>query len=1118
MKNVIGIDLGTTNCCVAIVENGRPRVIEDEKGYNILPSYIAMKGSNKFVVGHGAKAQAVSNPQNTLRTVKRLIGRKFNSPEVEEARRRVGFDLVEGTNQDAMIQVGDITLSPVDASSILLKCIKGIAEKYLGREVTEAVICCPAYFTNAQRKATIEAGQKAGLKVLRLLNEPTAAALAYGYRKDMNKKLLIYDLGGGTFDVSVLEVGSNVYEVLATNGDSYLGGEDFDNRVVDYLAANFKTTHRVDLRQDRMALQRLKDAAERAKCELSFVDKTQIMIPHAHGTTNLQADLTRETLEKLVDDLVQRTLAVVNKTLEEANLKVTDIDDVILVGGQTRMPRIQELVKSHFSRLPSKAVHPDEAVAIGAAVQAASLTEDKGDILLLDVTPFALGIDSAGDVFTRIVPKNATIPVSEMRTFTTVMDNQEKVKIVVRQGESKKASENTFLGEFVLTGIRRAPKMEPKIDVTFRVDFNGILNVSAKDRFTGERQSIMIKDYFERATNPNYDAPPQILAEQALAAAQSIASDGAVAELSEPGERSAAGGRSVDRESAKDAPKEKGILGRFMNRFRSSKEGADAEPRKSGAPLPATMEAEAPSAPDPGGTDSEDYFGASSRAPAPSPSARVMREEAARVAPPAPVSTPVSRSDAPAPPGYDNPWEDPLHPGDLDGSPSMPEGMHRTAGEASALNSSPMPPPAWDADPFSNLPESRPFSGQYTDPFSQRSSSMAAAAGAGFDPYAIAEKNSARARDPFDDLPHEGAGPGSTWQGGLDATAPLPPDPFGVVPRESALDPFAVMEKDAGIAPVPSTRKNRFSGVASTSSGFGSGLDPFGVEDPAVALGGGRPDLFGAQEPTAPDNADLLGGVNIDALFAELDNGIPTISTTTSALRGGGRTALESTQTSSPAWQSGPTLSSPLEDPSGLGLGGDPLRRAEVAGAGPGIRGTHMHADSRKGERGSSDALRRDLSAFGDERASMPAGFAAPEPSPPPSSRGISVNTAAVDKAALGDSTAKSEGAKKKPARLKIAYKRIDAFVSEYSENLARGGTFIKTPSPLDLGRECIFELTIPQREQPILLKGTVVWSSKGAVQLEAGQETGMGIRYHFDETNSQRDLEQLLETLRLQM
>ena len=426
MKNVIGIDLGTTNCCVAIMVDGRPKVIEDEKGYNILPSYIAMKGPNKFIVGHGAKAQAISNPKNTLRAVKRLIGRKVNDPEVAEARKRMGVDIIEGPNYDILLRIGDATMTPTEASSVLLKCIKGIAERFLGQEVKEAVITCPAYFTNAQRKATIEAGQKAGLKVLRLLNEPTAAALAYGYKRDLERRLLIYDLGGGTFDVSILEVGDNVYEVLATNGDSYLGGEDFDNRIVDHLAAEFRDQHGVDLREDAVALQRLKDAAERAKMELSFVDRTQIMIPHVYGTTNLQMELTRDTLEALTEDLVRTTFDVVARTLDEANLDVSQIDEFILVGGQTRMPRIQEMVKSFFGRPPCKGVHPDEAVAIGACVHADALTEDKGDILLLDVTPFALGIDSAGDVFTQIVPKNSTIPVAESRTFTTVVETRKR--------------------------------------------------------------------------------------------------------------------------------------------------------------------------------------------------------------------------------------------------------------------------------------------------------------------------------------------------------------------------------------------------------------------------------------------------------------------------------------------------------------------------------------------------------------------------------------------------------------------------------------------------------------------------------------------------------------------
>lgn len=1089
MKNVIGIDLGTTNCCVAIVDNGRPKVIEDEKGYNILPSYIALKGANKFVVGHGAKAQAISNPANTLRTVKRLIGRKITAPEIEDARKRVGYDIVEGPNQEILLRIGEVTLSPVDASSILLKCIKGIAEKHLGREINEAVITCPAYFTNAQRKATIEAGQKAGLRVLRLLNEPTAAALAYGYRKDVNKKILIYDLGGGTFDVSILEIGNNVYEVLATNGDSYLGGEDFDNRVVDYLAANFKTLHRVDLRQDRVALQRLKDAAERAKCELSFVDKTQIMIPHIHGTVNLQAELTRETLEKLVEDLVQKTVGTVNRTLGEANLKPSDVEDIILVGGQTRMPRIHEVIKSAFGRTPSKGVHPDEAVAIGAAVQAAALTEDKGEILLLDVTPFSLGIDSAGDVFTRIVSKNSVIPVSESRTFTTVMDNQEKVKIVVRQGESKKATENTFLGEFVLTGIRRAPKMEPKIDVTFRIDFNGILNVSAKDRFTGERQSIMIKDYFERATNPNYEAPPQILAEQTPAPVP----EG-------PGGENAEAGAS------------RGLFRRFVDSF-GRKKDANAEASTAAdnaAPegLLPLMEQEAspppaPGAPEPG-LPGFDLYGSS--APAASwggQSADTSRKAAVPPMPDEPPPAPGART-APPPPTT----------------------------------------PTWDTDPFNHLPQSRPFSGQYTDPFGRKAprpsstitssgSEGAESTASGFDPFGVVEKTAASpAPEP-----------------GVDAFGVVEKAPREVTPARSAeFDPFGVVEKAP--ASVRHERSNDpYANAARSADPFqrpGPPRDPFSLESTDAFANARRPvteerSLEGILGP------DPFNSLDIDKLVDELAEGIPTVSQPLSTLapsRTSRPASLTDSSSSNPlsGWQAPPDMGS------GLNLGGlddgfgskvvgaDPfaLNESTTPGmprpnpltspppapgmsgsAGTGVRGSNMHRNATLPS-GFVEETRLPSGFLDDGRGSEPTSSSMGTSGLP--SGFISEGSDARLAGAAGDDRPRTEASKKKPARLKIAYKRVDAFVNEYSENLSRGGTFIKTPSPLELGRECMFELSIPNRDNPILLKGVVVWSSKGATHLEAGQEPGMGIKYLFEEPNAKRDLEVLLDNLRLTM
>ncbi len=484
MGVIVGIDLGTTNSCVAVVREGRPKVIEDERGYNILPSCIAMKGRGRFVVGHGAKAMILTKPQETLYAVKRLIGRKFHSAEVQEAAKNVSFEVAEGENGGVLLRMGEIEISPVEASSIILKAVKEIAEKATGETVTDAVITVPANFTHAQRKATMESGEKAGLNVLRLLNEPTAAALAYGFKKDIQKKMAVFDLGGGTFDVSVLEVGEGVYEILGTAGNSFLGGEDFDYRIVSWLADSFQQQTGTDPRQDKEALQRLKDAAERAKCELSFVDKTPILIPRLHGEHNLEMELTRAQLEEMVQDLVNETIKITDSALRSANMSIEDLDEIILVGGMTRMPKVQETIKVFFGMNPCKGVHPEEVVAIGASVHGFNLESETRSTLLLDVTPFSLGVDTAGGFFKPIIERNATVPCSESRTFTTVKDGQTEVKIVVRQGESKLAAENEFLGEFVLQGVREAEKMVPRIDVSFRIDSNGILHVPAADRDT----------------------------------------------------------------------------------------------------------------------------------------------------------------------------------------------------------------------------------------------------------------------------------------------------------------------------------------------------------------------------------------------------------------------------------------------------------------------------------------------------------------------------------------------------------------------------------------------------------------------------------------------------------
>jgi len=550
MGATVGIDLGTTNSCVAVVDDGRPKVVEDERGYNILPSCIAMKGRGRFVVGHGAKALILTHPKDALYAVKRFIGHRFDDPGVQEAMKHMAFDIVAGEHGSVLLRMGDLEVTPVEASSIILKAVKDIAERAIGEEVTDAVITVPAHFTHQQRKATMEAGEKAGLNVQRLINEPTAAALAYGFRKDVDKKIAIYDLGGGTFDVSVLEVGDGVYEILGTEGNNYLGGEDFDYRIIDWLADQFHAETGVDPRDDRVGLQRLRDAAERAKCELSFVDRTPVLVPHLSGEHNLETELTREQLEDMVQDLINETVKITDTALRSAGVTVEELDEIILVGGMTRMPKIQETIKVFFGMNPCRGVHPEEVVAVGAAVHGYSLASETSSSLLLDVTPYALGMDVAGGFFKQIIEKNATVPCSETRAFTTVKDGQTEVKIKVRQGESKLASENEFLGEFTLTGIREAEKMTPRIDVTFKIDSSGILHVTAVDRDTGESQAIVLRDYL---------------------------AGGAVEEEEEEGDE-------ARNEGAGKKRKGRGVLGRLFGRGdKKKKKGKDEEPAAAAA-------------------------------------------------------------------------------------------------------------------------------------------------------------------------------------------------------------------------------------------------------------------------------------------------------------------------------------------------------------------------------------------------------------------------------------------------------------------------------------------------------------------------------------------------------
>ena len=1026
MGRAIGIDLGTTNTAVAVIKDGRPHVLEDERGYKVLPSCVSMKDDGRFLVGQAARQMLLTRPNYTVYAVKRLMGRRFDSPEVEAIKGRLPFEVRSAPDGGCLIRMGDQQYTPVEVSALILQVARGIAEHALGEPVDEAVITVPAYFNHAQRNATFEAARIAGLKCERLLNEPTSAALAYGFRKDLERTILIYDLGGGTFDVSVLRLSQGVYEILSTRGDTFLGGEDLDHRVVDHLANHFEATHKIDLREDRTALQRLKDASERAKCELSFTDRTTVLIPRVTPTQNLEQVITRLTLETLVEDLVQRTLETVRKAVTEGGLKLSDIDDVILVGGQTRMPRIREAISTLFKKEPSRSIHPEEAVAIGAAVHAASLDNpDAKTPVLLDVTPFDLGIDVVGGLFQPVITRNSQVPATAARVFATAVDNQEAVRVTVRQGYSRAAGENEFLGEFVLSGLSPAPRMQTKVEVNFRLDSNGMLHVQAVEQGTGERKRITVRNYAEVVSakaGAGFEVDGDVAAprEPKAAPASRVTADGL------GGEESTAG---VQLDGKGRAGRLAGFFSRMARRSRSATQppaagAGEAGAAESGAePIAADLLVEA-------SDEIQDL--------------PVVKPEALDDLPvldTAHILAPVSVADV------------------LEGVPSIPKDLRDSIGGGMET---------------------------YTDP---------------------EDLKDAKFSDEMS-LPPVGVGrPKNRIV--LPNIAPQRADELGHIPR---MPGFASAEYEGD--PESTVNTVAVFGLAGESPSWERPRDESGHSGAAVAAGpvtrgpaipsdggeqkGGKWD-FGldiGEAPGADDDFERL----FTALESSLEPGMrpstPTLAPPPDSVEPAPpqrpslppRRPISAPHTPAPV---SPTRTAPRVPP--------PPPPAEGRVDLPSL--DDLGAGEMPSQRAVEELFALAGGLFSDDELARPTlrPAAAANPAAPARRPSAPASEFIPRTPVLPDPP-------RKPARLKLAYPRVDALLSEMRDNLRRGGCFVRTEKPLSVGREVQIELNSPGLATAVLISGVVSGGSASGV----GQAPGMTIEYRLT-PEQRRALEQLV-------